>query len=456
MGFYWVLFLLVGLQSAHAYIDPGMGGYLIQSIWTALVGVFAFITAIIIHFFRNVVWRYTKIAFTTYKYITLPIILLFVGFGVYMFLPEKSEPYYFDDNLTGAHIYNKEAIQPGYVLYSGRLIDIDGNVVRNWSSRYMGILDVNGDYYAQQGYESLVWGRYTWDDEVIWEMELPIHHEILLTPYDTVIVSGREVHEYRGRLVEFDTLIEFDKDGNQLDYWSTWDNLEELQQYHRSLQLDMPSWVPLPSETRREEASIWGGYHDYYHLNSVTLLPENDLQDVHPAFSKGNWLISFRHGSMIFILDKDTKNVLWRAIYDQVPGTMEGQHTPFMLTNGSIVIFDNGRSREQSRVIILNPLTFEIEWEYNPPEFFTDSQGMVQLLPNGNFLITESEKGRIFEITHDQELIWEYYTDEIYTTENFFSEDRIGTRFDIYRASKYTDEFIDRIREMHTDNGEEE
>ena len=57
-----------------------------------------------------------------------------------------------------------------------------------------------------------------------------------------------------------------------------------------------------------------------------------------------------------------------------------------------------------------------IEWEYKsePPEkFFSTQRGASQRFPNGNTLITESDKGRAFEITKDGKVVWEFYNPHV-------------------------------------------
>jgi len=64
-----------------------------------------------------------------------------------------------------------------------------------------------------------------------------------------------------------------------------------------------------------------------------------------------------------------------------------------------------------SRVVEINPKTNAIEWEYkdDPPfAFFSSNQGGCQRLPNGNTLITDSDAGRIFEVAHEGEIVWEF------------------------------------------------
>ena len=67
--------------------------------------------------------------------------------------------------------------------------------------------------------------------------------------------------------------------------------------------------------------------------------------------------------------------------------------------------------RGWSRVLEIDPLTDRIVWEYGVAEserFYSRGRGNAQRLPNGNTLITDSDNGRAFEVTHDGDLVWEF------------------------------------------------
>lgn len=64
-------------------------------------------------------------------------------------------------------------------------------------------------------------------------------------------------------------------------------------------------------------------------------------------------------------------------------------------------------------------MTLEIEWQYTAAEagfsvptdsykFYSPYISSAQRLPNGNTLITEGSNGRLFEVTPEHELVWEY------------------------------------------------
>jgi hypothetical protein len=441
---YTTILALFNLSLVSAYIDPGTGGYLATSFGTyilVILGIFfGFLSTHFLQPIKKIIIRYHKLI--------IVLIIVLIIMGIFNFwLPKEPQNHNqdpFDPSLSGVQIYNKEKAYDGYNLFEGKLIDMNGKIIKEWDNIYLGILDKNGNHYAQEYYESQNWGKSTFNNEKIWTNNIPIHHEISFTPEGDILTITKETHEYNGRNVEFGIILKTDKDGNEIERWSTWDNLKELQQFHKPLELDRAPNM-LIKENAKKNKSIWGGEYDYYHLNAIKTLPKNKLSEKHKAFQEGNWLISFRHGSMIFILDKDTKKVVWRAIYDQIDGNIEGQHYPIMLESGNMLIFDNGRYRGWSRIIEIDPITLEVVWEYKSENFYTLSQGSVQPLPNGNLLITESEKGRVFEITRDKEIVWEYYHTEEQNKTNSAHEESFGTRQWIYKMERYPKEFIDKL-----------
>ena len=56
----------------------------------------------------------------------------------------------------------------------------------------------------------------------------------------------------------------------------------------------------------------------------------------------------------------------------------------------------------------INPVTLELVWSYTNPRFFSTNISGAQRLPNGNTLITAGAGGRMFEVTTDGAIVWEY------------------------------------------------
>ena len=121
-----------------------------------------------------------------------------------------------------------------------------------------------------------------------------------------------------------------------------------------------------------------------------------------------------RNINTIAVIDIESGKVKWA-----LTGMWYAQHQPVFLDNGHILLFDNkgGNNRSyfefgRSKIIEFHPFTQKVYWEYrgeNQKLFFSHYLGYNQRLPNGNTLITESTQGRIFEVTLDKKIVWEYY-----------------------------------------------
>jgi hypothetical protein len=67
----------------------------------------------------------------------------------------------------------------------------------------------------------------------------------------------------------------------------------------------------------------------------------------------------------------------------------------------------------QSFVMELNPVSMEIEWIYETNgyanlKFFSKTMGTQKRLPNGNTYIAEDNRGRLFQVKPNGEIVWEY------------------------------------------------
>ena len=114
----------------------------------------------------------------------------------------------------------------------------------------------------------------------------------------------------------------------------------------------------------------------------------------------------------------------------------------FSLPNGNILTFDNGAYRKDqvipwSRVIEVDPAANEIVWESREEpdsSFFSAYISGARRLPNGNTLITEGNSGRMFQVTPDKKVVWEYINP-------YSPEGPDGTpRNDVFRITYYLPE----------------
>lgn len=89
-------------------------------------------------------------------------------------------------------------------------------------------------------------------------------------------------------------------------------------------------------------------------------------------------------------------------------------HDPDFLPDGRLLIFDNYGDFDgagYSRVLEIDPTTSEILWSYGgrgEDVLESGKRSGQQRLPNGNTLITESDAGRLVEVTGDGDIVWEF------------------------------------------------
>ncbi|WP_339947679.1 aryl-sulfate sulfotransferase [uncultured Albimonas sp.] len=175
-------------------------------------------------------------------------------------------------------------------------------------------------------------------------------------------------------------------------------------------------------QVNRDGETVWE-WRSWEHLRpeDFPTQPVFDLQ--HWPMINGLWdareglvLMSLRTTSGVIAVRRDTGAVAWVIGQD----VLAQQHTPVELETGNVLVFDNGTMRPGvsshfSRVIEVDPATNAIVWEYrdpNAPSFFSPYMGGAQRLANGNTFITESSTGRLFEVTPEGEVVWEFVIPE--------------------------------------------
>ncbi len=208
-----------------------------------------------------------------------------------------------------------------------------------------------------------------------------------------------------------DYLLEMTTSGDVVWEWRSWEHLD-------------PRTHPITPQDHRAE---------WTHGNTVAETGE------------GHLVVSFRNISTVVMIARPTGQIIWRL--GSPP--LAQQHDPRPLPAGTILIFDNGTHRRDhpasfSRVIEVDPRTSAIVWEYIDQslfEFFSPYISGAQRLTNGNTLICEGCHGRIFEVTRDREVVWEY------VSPHFFQEPGApGLNNWVFRAFRYTLEEIDAAR----------
>ncbi|HXC60673.1 MAG TPA: aryl-sulfate sulfotransferase [Steroidobacteraceae bacterium] len=266
--------------------------------------------------------------------------------------------------------------------------------------------------------------------------------------------------------LEDDRLIEYGADGKVLWTWQISDHIDEL--------------GFSPGARAAIKAGAGGGPpgggaapgappprrdYDWAHVNSAAYLGPNRWFDAgDKRFAPENVIISSRQASFLAIIARDG-HVVWRMGPDfrESPplariGQIIGQHHAHLIPKGlpgegNLLLFDNGGvsgygfetplarngygglARANSRVLEIDPVKLELVWSYAPGDAFygTNISG-AQRLPNGNTLITEGPTGRVFEVTSQKKIVWEY----IAPSSN-------GARNAVYRAYRLPYEWIPQL-----------
>ncbi len=313
-----------------------------------------------------------------------------------------------------------EAAIPGDV----RLIDMNGKVVHTWEvapffNKRSRLLPNGNLVYA--GPNKTIY-EYDWDGNVVWTHEgigsindmriLPNNNRLLIAHEPIPEEFQRQVRDVEiapwwgprlrgsGETQLGADLYEVNLDG------------EVVWEWHAHNHLDLNLFSPATPEG------------DWLHVNSIAPLPENKWFDAgDERFRPGNILLNARNINTVYIIDKETKEIVWEGTH-HYKGGLAHAHEAEMIEKGlpgagNIILFDNGlftRHRThtgQSFIVELDPITQEIVWIYETEgyanlKFFSKTMGTQKRLPNGNTYIAEDNTGRLFQVTRGGEIVWEY------------------------------------------------
>jgi hypothetical protein len=144
---------------------------------------------------------------------------------------------------------------------------------------------------------------------------------------------------------------------------------------------------------------------DVLHANSVKVL-KREYAPKFPLFREGQVLLSLCNLNAIAVLDVPSRSIVWAT-----QGVWLAQHDPEFLGNGHLLLFDNSGLSHNTRILEFDPLSHAYPWSYsneNSTSFIAAHRGMKQHLPNGNVLIVDSDGGRLFEVSSEKSLVWEF------------------------------------------------
>ena len=339
----------------------------------------------------------------------------------------------------GLSIYTPSKAYHGYTLFSSmedtytNLIDMRGNIVHRWQLEYR-----PGDYgYLLENGNLLIAGRtelgpvaiggrsgiiteFNWEGEKVWEyVEHTMHHDFCrMSNGNTMVLGWEVVPPDIAKSVKGGVAGSEHEKGLWCDYFrEVTPSGETAWEWHAYEHLDPENDYICPLHRRDE----------WTHTNTCEVLPD------------GNVMTSWRLLDQVAIIDKSSCDFVWKW----GRGVLGHQHDPNLLDNGNVLIFDNGwhsmsAPTPSSRIIEVDPGSGEIRWEYKTRpgwEFFSGFISGAQRLPNGNTLICEGMTGRLFEVTHDGEMVWQYVNP-------FFGYDeRFGHANRVFRTYRYGPDF---------------
>ena len=258
---------------------------------------------------------------------------------------------------------------------------------------------------------------------------------------NTLILCHKNVHNpsISDKTLIDDTIIDVSWEGKIEWEWVFSDHVEEMGfgEAAKNAMARNPNVVP-----------VGGG--DWMHANSMCVIgPNRHYDSGDERFHPDNIMWDGRQTNIIAITDRRSGKIVWRVgpDYDATPelrklGWIIGQHHAHIIPQGlpgegNLLVFDNGGRagfgspnpgsptghnnalRDHSRVLEFDPVTLEIIWQYSAREggfaplvddakFYSVLVSSAQRLANGNTLITEGCDGRLFEVTPQCDIVWEY------------------------------------------------
>ena len=346
----------------------------------------------------------------------------------------------------GVRVHDRAKATPGFTLYSPLwrpatyLLDMDGAVVHEWKlagnpGGYAYLLP-NGNLVAAMttpggppfkgGAKGGLIQEMDWDGNVVWEYRDDWqHHDFRILDNGNLLYAAWEpmpadaAARVKGGVpgsegpdgMFSDLLREVDRNGKIV-----WD-------WRIQRDMDVEKYPNHPLCTRRVFA--W--------LNTCS------------ETSSGDILISLRQINLVAAIDRKTKKFNWEMRND----AWGLQHDVRELPNGNMMLFANGMNTTAP-----HPHSFitefkrsgEIVWEYREDPvnyFYSHHISGANRLPSGNTLICEGSFGRIFEVTPEKEIVWEFINPHF---DKMFDGQTVNWVFRAFRYAEDSPQIAGRVK----------
>lgn len=369
---------------------------------------------------------------------------------------------------TGTTRYNPSKAYNSLVLFTGgdniaHLIDLNGNSVHEWKDAaghstlidpalvggQLGHVFVTLETTEGKGTDLVpgqvnkritkTIGELDWDGKVVWRFgeKAPSgaaqqHHDWARLPNGNTVVLANLVHPVKGfkqPQVLDDVVYEVNPAGEVVWKWIASEHLNEF------------GFTPEQLKLVRN-ASI----ADYLHVNNLKVVGPNHWYSAgDQRFAPDNLIFDARNANFIAIIERKTGKIVWRlgpnykpvseeqSLPRNVPRAVDqisAQHDAHIIPEGlpgagNLLVFDNQGLAGYptatvprtggSRVLEIDPVKNEIVWQYTgedsggaPWSFRSTHISAARRLPNGNTFIDEGQSGRLFQVTKEGEIVWEY------------------------------------------------
>lgn len=304
--------------------------------------------------------------------------------------------------------------------------------------------------------------KFSWDGELLWDYQVSTdlmmsHHDIEPMPNGNVLVvawelktkeeclaAGRDPEKLVDGCLWPETILELKPrgkaDADVVWQWKLWDHL--VQSFDETkANFGRP-------EQQREKVDlnfIDRPIADWIHCNSIDYNPQLDQIMLCGRTFDELWVIDHSTSTNEAATGQGGRSgkggdllYRWGNPFAYFAGTpfdqkLFGQHDPHWIPEGlpgagSILVFNNGSDRDERPFSTVDelkpPVTPEgrylmttdepfgpetLTWRYEAgSNLYSQRVSGAQRMPNGNTLICEGETGRVFEVTTDRKVVWDY------------------------------------------------
>lgn len=285
-------------------------------------------------------------------------------------------------------------MEPGYTItyvFSNRtflLLDFSGNIL--WSLEDLTIRSVsdfeileNGDmlYITDTGAPCI----HSFSEGRLYKgPSFGADHSLLMLPWGNILALKPQNVDMGGSMgwIFSNDIVELDPATNEIVWeWKVHEHGNPLEHYR---EYTLPDWS---------------------HANAIHFYEDQSAILFNPRSLDTFYFISYPDGE-----------ILWACKDEGTFGAdlFAEPHDPYLLPNGNVLMFDNGRYREplfsRALELAIDPEqgTAEIAWQYREtPDFYSDIMGDANRLSNGNTLVVDATSGRLVEVTPEGEKVWE-------------------------------------------------